>query len=112
MFLAFGVFMTMVPPGATNVKSRLVKAIGSFTCSITLSEKTQSYLTSVPSSSVKMNSSVSPNCSLVNFFAGGVSFVDFNGDGRDDLTFATNSGEPMRFFQGTQTGLFEWLPNV
>jgi hypothetical protein len=30
---------------------------------------------------------------------GGVSFADFNGDGLDDITFGTESGEPMLFYQ-------------
>lgn len=36
---------------------------------------------------------------------GGVSFADFNGDGYDDLTFATAAGEPMQFYLNTENGL-------
>lgn len=32
---------------------------------------------------------------------GGVSFVDFNGDGLDDLTFASSNGQPISFFRNT-----------
>ncbi|MEL6357502.1 MAG: CRTAC1 family protein, partial [Bacteroidota bacterium] len=36
---------------------------------------------------------------------GGVSFADFNGDGFDDLTFATAAGEALQFYVNTPTGL-------
>ncbi len=36
---------------------------------------------------------------------GGVSFADFNGDGYDDLSFATAAGEPLQFYLNTETGL-------
>lgn len=36
---------------------------------------------------------------------GGVSFADFDGDGFDDLTFATAAGESLRFYKNTSTGL-------
>ena len=36
---------------------------------------------------------------------GGVSFVDFDGDGLDDLTFASSNGEPIYFFRNTGTTL-------
>ncbi|MCH2225664.1 MAG: FG-GAP-like repeat-containing protein [Crocinitomicaceae bacterium] len=32
-------------------------------------------------------------------FGGGVSFADFNQDGWDDLTFASQAGQPVRFFK-------------
>ncbi|MEZ4796790.1 MAG: FG-GAP-like repeat-containing protein [Flavobacteriaceae bacterium] len=32
-------------------------------------------------------------------FVGGISFFDFNNDGWDDLTFASNNGDPVYFFQ-------------
>ncbi|MCB0462235.1 MAG: FG-GAP-like repeat-containing protein [Flavobacteriaceae bacterium] len=32
-------------------------------------------------------------------FVGGISFFDFNNDGWDDLTFASNNGDPIYFFQ-------------
>lgn len=38
-------------------------------------------------------------------FGGGVSFVDFNGDGWDDLTFATSNGESILFYENQQ-GIF------
>ena len=31
-------------------------------------------------------------------FGGGISFCDFNGDGYDDLTFASHAGEPIYFY--------------
>ena len=37
--------------------------------------------------------------------AGGVSFVDFNQDGKDDLTFTTNDGNEMSFYLNDGTGL-------
>jgi len=36
----------------------------------------------------------------------GISFVDFNGDGLDDLSFGHHEGE-LRFFQGTGSGFLE-----
>lgn len=36
---------------------------------------------------------------------GGVSFADFDGDGFDDLTFATAAGESLRFYRNSSTGL-------
>lgn len=47
-----------------------------------------------------------------NYFAGGISFVDFDGDGLDDLTFATNTGHPLRFFRNTNPGFTEVFLNV
>jgi len=38
------------------------------------------------------------------FGAGGVSFVDFNMDGLDDLTFCTMVEQPMKFYLNTGTG--------
>ena len=35
---------------------------------------------------------------------GGVSFVDYNSDGLDDLTFATNNGQDVMFFDNTGDG--------
>ena len=35
-------------------------------------------------------------------FGGGVSFADFNQDGWDDLTFASQQGHPVRFFENKQ----------
>lgn len=39
-----------------------------------------------------------------NEYGGGVSFVDFDQDGYDDLTFATNLGLPIRIHQNTGSG--------
>ncbi len=36
---------------------------------------------------------------------GGVSFADFDGDGFDDLSFATGAGEPLQFYRNTPNGL-------
>ncbi len=36
---------------------------------------------------------------------GGVSFVDFNSDGLDDLTLASSKGQPISFFRNTVNGL-------
>jgi len=43
------------------------------------------------------------------FFAGGVSFVDFNQDGWDDLTFGTTDGDSILFFMNNN-GVFEKIP--
>ena len=32
-------------------------------------------------------------------FVGGISFFDFNNDGWDDLTFASQEGDPIYFYQ-------------
>ncbi len=40
------------------------------------------------------------------FFAGGISFCDFDGDGWDDLTFSTSSGESVKFFKNDGDGTF------
>ena len=42
---------------------------------------------------------------------GGVSFVDFNGDGLDDLTLATGLGDSLEFYQNTGTGFIK-LPSL
>ena len=36
---------------------------------------------------------------------GGVSFVDFNSDGLDDLTLASSKGQPISFFRNAGNGL-------
>lgn len=43
---------------------------------------------------------------------GGVSCADFNGDGLDDLTFATKIGEPIKMYQSTGTGFVEIPPPI
>ena len=42
----------------------------------------------------------------------GISFVDFNGDGLDDLTLGTAGGHSMRFFENNGTTLVEIAPLV
>ena len=37
---------------------------------------------------------------------GGISFVDFNGDGYDDLTFSTEQGQDVMFYEN-KGGYFE-----
>ncbi|MDX1409634.1 MAG: hypothetical protein R3330_15910, partial [Saprospiraceae bacterium] len=37
--------------------------------------------------------------------AGGISTVDFNGDGLDDLTFGTATGRDLCFYENTGTGM-------
>lgn len=48
-------------------------------------------------------------------YGGGVSFVDFNQDGLDDLSFATSEDEPTRFFINTGNGFipqFDLIDNT
>lgn len=40
-------------------------------------------------------------------YGGGVSFVDFDQDGYDDLTFASEAGQPVRFFKNTGSDFVE-----
>lgn len=49
---------------------------------------------------------------IVGQAAGGVSFVDFNDDGLDDLTFGTAHGEPIHFYRNTGNGFARNLPFV
>lgn len=42
-------------------------------------------------------------------YGGGISFSDFNGDGWDDLTFATEVGRPVEFYVNNR-GTFQLLP--
>ena len=44
-------------------------------------------------------------------FGMGCSFVDFNGDGWDDITIATGEGLPILFFQNDQEGGFDEIPS-
>ncbi|MBL1280678.1 MAG: VCBS repeat-containing protein [Fluviicola sp.] len=37
-------------------------------------------------------------------FGGGVSFCDFNGDGLDDLSFASAAGDSLSFYQNNGNG--------
>jgi hypothetical protein len=45
---------------------------------------------------------------------GGVSFVDFSGDGLDDLSFASSKGQSIHFYRNTGTGLLKMalLPDL
>ncbi len=45
-------------------------------------------------------------------FGGGVSFCDFNGDGWDDLTFSSEAGDPIHFFQNNNGTLTKLAPLV
>lgn len=45
-------------------------------------------------------------------YGGGLSMVDFNQDGFDDLSFATPLGESLRFFIGGESGLTEISPLI
>ena len=40
------------------------------------------------------------------FYGGGVSFADFDGDGRDDLTFATGEGEALMIYRNVDSNTF------
>lgn len=46
------------------------------------------------------------------FVGGGISFCDFDGDGWDDITLATESGEPARFFKNNSGVFLEVFPNM
>jgi len=50
---------------------------------------------------------VSHNYGGVSEISGGMSFVDFNRDGFDDLSFATTSGLPLHFYLNNGQGFFE-----
>ncbi len=57
-----------------------------------------------------------PNLSLQHFFGvgvagGGVSFSDFDQDGWDDLTLATEEGRPIGFYRNVE-GVFTQLPSL
>ncbi len=44
--------------------------------------------------------------------SGGVSFVDFNMDGWDDLTFTTSAGDSIHFYQNNKNGTFTKLSSL
>jgi len=52
---------------------------------------------------------VADSCGIYHYYGdgsgGGVSFYDFNGDGWDDLTFATSYNDPIHFYEN-QNGVF------
>ena len=54
-------------------------------------------------------SGISGDCGECDFGAG-LSFMDFNSDGLDDLTFATQQGINIAFFQNTGNGFMEIIP--
>ena len=43
---------------------------------------------------------------------GGISFADFNQDGRDDLTFCTQLGDDIRYFMNTGGSFTEIFPSI
>ena len=47
-----------------------------------------------------------------NTFVGGISFYDFNNDGWDDLTFASQNGDPINFFQNNNGTLSSVSLNI
>ena len=49
---------------------------------------------------------INSTCGLCSL-GSGVSFVDFNGDGLDDLTFATQQGSNVLFYQNTGSGFIQ-----
>ncbi|MBR9847387.1 MAG: T9SS type A sorting domain-containing protein [Algicola sp.] len=46
------------------------------------------------------------------FVGGGISFCDFDNDGWDDVTLATESGEPVRFFKNNSGSFAEVFPTI
>ncbi|WP_431135466.1 FG-GAP-like repeat-containing protein [Psychroserpens mesophilus] len=46
------------------------------------------------------------------FVGGGISFCDFDDDGWDDVTLATETGEPVRFFKNNSGSFTEIFPNI
>ncbi len=55
---------------------------------------------------VAFSEGVTGSCGFCHFGAG-LSFMDFNGDGLDDLTFATASGYNVKFYQNNGAGFTE-----
>src|SRR6185436_14443857 len=45
-------------------------------------------------------------------YGGGVSFVDFDQDGLDDLTFTSGPGSPVHFHHNNGSGFTELVPLV
>ena len=73
-----------------------------FLCSCVLGLKAQTF------SDVATNVNVIGSFGEAGFFGGAISFIDFNGDGWDDLSFSTQSGEDVYFFEN-QNGSFTQL---
>ncbi len=48
----------------------------------------------------------------VGTLGGGISFVDFDNDGLDDLTIATGAGEPIHFYKNNGNGFTAIMPPV
>jgi hypothetical protein len=46
------------------------------------------------------------------FVGGGISFCDFDNDGWDDVTLATEAGAPVRFFKNNSGSFTEIFPNL
>ena len=46
------------------------------------------------------------------FVGGGISFCDFDNDGWDDVTLATEAGEPVRFFKNNSGSFAEVFPTI
>lgn len=60
------------------------------------------------------NSTNVPQINGLGSFGGGVSFVDFNNDGWDDITFCSQAGMPVRYYennQGTYTEIYLNVPD-
>ncbi|MEZ4956404.1 MAG: FG-GAP-like repeat-containing protein [Saprospiraceae bacterium] len=50
--------------------------------------------------------------SYIGILGGGVSFVDFDNDGLDDLTIATGEGEPIHFYKNNGNGFTKISPPI
>ncbi len=48
---------------------------------------------------------VGETCGIINY-GGGISFYDYNNDGWDDITLATENNENLKIFKNTQDGFF------
>lgn len=46
------------------------------------------------------------------FVGGGISFVDFDNDGWDDITLATEQGQPILFFKNVNGNFSQVFPNI
>ena len=59
------------------------------------------------------SSSYGVNASFgIGFVCGGISFCDFDNDGWDDITLATQFGEPVRYFKNISGSFTEIFPNI
>ena len=48
---------------------------------------------------------VGSSCGIINY-GGGISFYDYNNDGWDDITLATENSDNLKIFKNTQDGFF------